>query len=196
MSTPAPRFTLVFGANGAGKTTWCRRHRHFLPERALNADSIAEGLGSYDSRANQIRAGKIVNQEIARCLKDRESFALETTYSGRARPALVERAAASGYSVCGVFIGTTSHAINIERIAHRVATFTGHHVPDSEVERRWSTAQDNLVRTRHCFDWILLLDNSGADFAEVAALARGRIVHLTPAAPAWGEVLVRRIAGA
>lgn len=193
MSNPAPSLTLVFGANGAGKTTWCRRHRHHLPERAFNQDAIAEGLGSHDSRANQIRARRILVRETARCLEERRSFALETTYSGRSRPALVRQVSGAGYAVCGVFIGTTSHMINIERIAHRVATFTGHHVPDSEVERRWTAAQDNLVRTRHCFDWLLLIDNSGPDFQNAAALAQGAVLRRPAAGLSWAEALVQRL---
>ena len=40
-----PRLTVVIGANGAGKTTWARKHRETLPKPFYNADSIAEGLG-------------------------------------------------------------------------------------------------------------------------------------------------------
>ena len=38
-----PKLTIVIGGNGAGKTTWCRRHRDRLPGQFYNADSIAEG---------------------------------------------------------------------------------------------------------------------------------------------------------
>ena len=41
-----PQLTIVIGANGAGKSTWCRRHRDRLPEHFYNADSIAEDLGN------------------------------------------------------------------------------------------------------------------------------------------------------
>ena len=35
----APELTVVIGANGAGKTTWCREHRDALPKPFYNADS-------------------------------------------------------------------------------------------------------------------------------------------------------------
>ena len=138
-----------FGRANGQLGTWCRWHGHFLSQHFFNADAIAEGLESHDNRANQLRARQIPYQEIAHCLENRQSLGLETTYSGKVRPRLVEQANDSGFSVCGVFIGTTSHEINIERIQHRVATLTGHHVNDSEVRRRWTAAQENLVRTKH-----------------------------------------------
>ena len=36
------RLTIVIGANGAGKSTWCQNHHEELPEHFYNADSIAQ----------------------------------------------------------------------------------------------------------------------------------------------------------
>lgn len=52
-----PRLTVVIGANGAGKTTWSRKHRETLPKPFYNADSIAEGLGDANDAALQRRRG-------------------------------------------------------------------------------------------------------------------------------------------
>ena len=43
---PTPAFTIVIGANGAGRTTWTTKHRHLVPKRFLNSDAIADGLGA------------------------------------------------------------------------------------------------------------------------------------------------------
>lgn len=53
-----PSLVVVIGANGAGKTTWARRHRHRLPLSFYNADSIAEGLGDANSPEQQTRAAE------------------------------------------------------------------------------------------------------------------------------------------
>ena len=45
-----PILTVVIGANGAGKSTWCREHPDNLPDDFYDADSIAQGLGSADLR--------------------------------------------------------------------------------------------------------------------------------------------------
>ena len=49
-----PKLTIVIGANGAGKSTWCDRNRkERLPTDFYNADSIAKGLGDWNSPRKQ-----------------------------------------------------------------------------------------------------------------------------------------------
>ena len=83
------RLAVVIGANGAGKTTWVRRHRDRLPPTFYNADSIAEGLGDANSPEQQARARELVDREIAERLRLGESFGFESTWSGASRPAIV-----------------------------------------------------------------------------------------------------------
>ena len=47
-----PKLIIVIGANGAGKSTWCRRHRDQLPEHFYDGDAIAEGLGGWNDPKN------------------------------------------------------------------------------------------------------------------------------------------------
>ena len=158
---PTPRFVIVIGANGAGKSTWCRSHRDALPPNFYDADSIAQGLGSYDDPTLQLEARALVDTAIDRHLRQNESFGFESTYSGKSRPHIARRAHELGYATYAIFIGTRDPAINIDRVAARVKTRTGHHVPESEIRRRWTAAQDNLVTTASVFDRIQILDNSG-----------------------------------
>ena len=68
----------MIGGNGAGKTTWCRQHRDELPEKFYNADSIAEGLGDWNSRTAQEEARRLVDERIREHLTNREDFGFET----------------------------------------------------------------------------------------------------------------------
>ena len=100
--------------------------------------------------------------------------------SGRTRPRIVERAKALGYEVDAVFIGTRTAEINVERVAARVTSRTGHGVETTEIHRRWRAAQDNLARTAGSFSRIALWDNSGGttrrvghiDATDIPALAK------------------------
>ena len=83
---PAPRFVIVIGANGAGKSTWCRAHQEELPSNFYDADSIAQGLGSYDDSARQLEARALVDAHIDQHLEQNDSFGFESTYSGASRP--------------------------------------------------------------------------------------------------------------
>ena len=135
-----PRLTVVIGANGAGKTTWARKHRETLPKPFYNADSIAEGLGDANDAALQRVARKLVDDQIQRDLSEGNTlFGFESTYSGRLRPGIVRTAKRLGYTTRAVFLGTETVAINIRRVRKRVEE-GGHHVDEAEVRRRWTAA--------------------------------------------------------
>lgn len=143
-------------------------HRDELPANFYDADSIAQGLGSYIDPDLQLEARAIVDAHIDRHLERREPFGFESTYSGKSRPQIVERAAKQGCTVHAVFVGTNDPQVNIERVRARVALGTGHHVPESEIRRRWAAAQEDLVRTLHLFGRVLTVDNSAQRASTVA----------------------------
>ena len=189
-----PRLVAVIGANGAGKSTWCERQFAQLPQPFFDADSIAQGLGSYDDIGDQRQARRIVDQGIAECLDSRSSFGLETTYSGQSRPRLIREAHRRGYVVRGIFIGTVSWEINIRRVRYRVANQTGHDVPVAEIRRRWQACQDNLVQTASCFERVRVLDNSGKHWVEAGEVTGGKLLQNPAESPDWASKLLSRIA--
>ncbi len=99
---------IISGSNGAGKTTFARE---FLPDfahcrRFINPDLIAVGLSPFDPAAAGAQAGKLVLCEIRRAIASGETFAFETTLSGRTylpiirharNPALYATCSTSGY---------------------------------------------------------------------------------------------------
>ncbi len=187
------RLIIVIGANGAGKSTWCRANRQELPSDFYDADSIAQGLGSYDDPALQRQAREWVDHRIEGHLECGESFGFESTYSGASRPDIVRRARTLGYAIDAVFVGTQSVDINIDRVTFRVRHRTGHDVPTREIVRRWAAAQENLARTAPFFDNILLLDNSGLRALVVAQVAGQEIVRHTDLLPRWAADLIAKI---
>lgn len=188
-----PKLTIVIGANGAGKSTWCDQHRADLPGSFYNADSIARGLGDWNSAEKQREARELVDRAIEDHLNARSDFGFESTYSGRSRPSIVRRAKALGYEVAAVFVGTRRPEINIDRIKARVADRTGHDVPNTEVRRRWTAAQENLVRTSNAIDDIQLIDNSQGPARRVATIPGEQGAESAPDAPGWAADLTRRI---
>jgi len=188
------RLTIVIGGNGAGKTTWCKQHRKELPEKFYNADSIAEGLGDWNSPTAQEEARRLVDERIREHLTKREDFGFESTYSGKSRPSIVVEAKRLGYETRAVLIATESPAINLERVAARVAARTGHDVPDSEVRRRWTASQENLARTAPTIDIVDLVDNSGPKARLIARIRTGRTMRLAKPTPMWAQKITDRIA--
>ena len=132
-------------------------HPEELPSNFYDVDSIAQGLGSYNDLALQLEARALVDERIDRHLERSESFGFESTYSGASRPRIAHEL---GYATYAIFVGTRDPSINIDRVAARVRARTGHHVPESEIRRRWTAAQDNLIKTASVFDRIRILENS------------------------------------
>lgn len=188
-----PLMTIVIGANGAGKSTWCRANPTLLPSRFYDADSIAQGLGGYNDPERQREARALVDRCIYEHLGGHESFGFETTYSGASRPEIVGRAHDGGYEISAFFIGTHNAEINIARVAARVRMRTGHAVPRSEIIRRWTACQENLLRTARQFSEINLIDNSGGP-PQFLARIYGREVEWThDVPPEWATSMITSV---
>ena len=50
-----PVFTIVMGCNGSGKSAWKRENYDRLPDRYFDQDSIAGGIGDWDSESARAR---------------------------------------------------------------------------------------------------------------------------------------------
>ena len=185
----------MIGANGAGKTTWCARNRDQLPASFYDADSIAQGLGSFDDSDLQRAARDLIDRRIQTHLTALETFGFESTYSGKSRPDIVRRAHALGYDVRAVFIGTLHPDINIERVEARVRSRTGHYVAEQEIRRRWTAARDNLIATWADLDTVEILDNSGRD-AYLLGFKGRRITRWAAVLPEWAVRIQGQAPGA
>ena len=160
---PRPVFTIVMGCNGVGKSAWKRKNYDLLPTRYFDQDSIAGGIGDWNSPDARARTRVYVDTQIAEALEQRLDFGTESTYSGQPGPAIVERVIEAGYRVQGVYFGTNDPQINIDRIEQRVFAGTGHMVDPQRIPERWRYSLSNLRRTAERFDQLLLLDNSEQD---------------------------------
>ncbi len=155
-----PVFTIVMGCSGAGKSAWKRANQDRLPERYFDKDSIASGIGGWDTPSARARTDEYVNAEIDKALASEDNFGIESTYSGRPGPQLVERAIEAGYRIEGVYIGTSGPDINIERIRTRVENQAGHHVDPKRVPDRYRHSLHNLRQTADRFDELTIVDNT------------------------------------
>jgi hypothetical protein len=78
-----PRFTVVAGANGCGKTTLTSDPDFFKKIPVLDPDAIGRTLQSAMPSTFPIASGRQVLQSAARHISRGESFAVETTLSGK-----------------------------------------------------------------------------------------------------------------
>ena len=186
-----PVFTIVMGCNGAGKSAWKRGNYDLLPERFFDQDSIAGGIGDGNSESARVRTRAIVDAEVAEAVANRLDFGTESTSSGRPGREMVDRVRNAGYRIEGIYIGTVSPEINIERIERRVRNNTGHRVDPARVPERYRYSLSNLRRTAEVFDQLVVIDNSDHDErgipcpVEQCVLERGAVVNQVGAMVAW-----------
>ena len=147
----------------AGKTTFARE---FLPREGscpiyVNADLIAAGLSPFDPGMVDIRAGRVMLEEIAFHERRLESFAFETTLSGRTYVRRIPRWQSMGFRVKLIFLCLSDVRIAIDRVRIRVKQ-GGHNVPEDVIRRRYETGWRNFNEMyKNLVDTWVLYDNSG-----------------------------------
>lgn len=157
------RVIIIAGPNGAGKTTFARE---FLPVDAacpvfVNADLIAAGLAPFAPEDAAVQAGRVMLQELARHFTARQSFAFETTLSGRAYLHHIRQWQSVGYRVKLIFLQLDSAEEAIARVAQRVRQ-GGHDIPEATIRRRFIAGRANFERLyAPQVDAWALYDNAG-----------------------------------
>lgn len=138
---------IIAGPNGAGKTTFARE---FLPNEAgcpifVNADLIAAGLAPFAPETAALQAGRVMLREMARHFSARQSFAFETTLSGKAYLRHIAHWQAAGYRVELIFLRLNRADEAVARVAQRVKQ-GGHTISEPVIRRRFAAGLENFTR--------------------------------------------------
>ena len=185
MPAISPVLYLIAGCNGAGKTTFAKE---FLPHEVkclnfLNADLIAQGLSPLDTNAAALRAGRLLLEEFRRLVEHRETFALESTLSGKTYVRLLKLAKRHGFQIYLHYLWLPDPAAAIARVRERVKK-GGHHVPAADIRRRFGRSLRHFVneyapladRWAVWDNWTippkLLMESGACDPAELKALLK------------------------
>ena len=169
---------ILAGPNGSGKTTFANE---FLPIEAeclnfINADLIAQGLSPYQPEKMAIEAGRLMIKNITECSKRNNSFAFETTLSGKGYVKKIIEWKKMGYEVIIYFFKIPSMDFAIERVKLRVAR-GGHNIPEHVIKRRFERSWENfnLLYKPLADAWIVfdtsghipvILDEKGSEYNE------------------------------
>ena len=162
--TPHKKILIIAGPNGAGKTTFATE---FLPNEAdcpnfVNADSIAAGLSPFRPSSVAFRAARLMIETIHGYAARGESFAFETTLSGRGHARSIPLWRERGYRMKLYFLRLPTPEIAMFRVRQRVME-GGHDVPEAVVRRRFHAGRRNFERVyRDLVDEWAVYDNSGA----------------------------------
>lgn len=180
---------VVAGPNGSGKTTFTRK---FLTGKlpVVNPDDIAEREG-----VGAVGAGRLAIRRQQDMLAAGESFALETTLSGRHEIDVMRQAAARGYKVNLVFIALGTPDLSIGRIVQRVLD-GGHNIPAVDVKRRYERSLANLPVALRLADRAFLIDNARARPRLLVSIDVSRLKRVVRNLPVWAQSTLSQYAEA
>lgn len=143
--TKVKKIIIIAGPNGAGKTTFARE---YLPNEAncpifINADLIAAGLAPFAPETAAIKAARLMLNEIEVNVKAGNSFAFETTLSGKTYATYIAKWKKLGYHITLFFLSLPNEEFAISRVAARVAS-GGHNIPEATIRRRFKAGINNF----------------------------------------------------
>ena len=153
---------IIAGPNGAGKTTFAM---DILPDEFncknfVNADLIAAGLSPFAPELEAFEAGKLMLHKIEACLSQGDSFAFETTLSGKGYLRKIDSWKSKGYSIILYYFNLPSIEMAVERVKYRVMN-GGHDIPVDVIKRRFKRSKENLNLYKQKADSWTIFDSSG-----------------------------------
>jgi predicted ABC-type ATPase len=170
---------IIGGPNGAGKTTAAQL---LVPQgleirEFVNADEIARGLSPFNPEHAAFAAGRLMLQRIRELIRNRMSFAFETTCAGRTHLPMLQRCKADGWRVTLLYLWLPSPQAALDRVARRVQE-GGHGIPDDVVVRRYWAGLSNLrLLYLPLADIAVIYDNSDGQRTLIAErLPKGSLV--------------------
>jgi predicted ABC-type ATPase len=157
-------------SHDAGKPSNHLYHRrvpvHCL--RFLNPDEIARGLSPLDPPAAHVKAARILLQEIHGAIRRRETFAMETTLSGRTYIHLLKYARTDRCEIELHYLWLASPSQAIARVRQRVQK-GGHNVPAADIRRRFARSLNHLIHDYlPLADRWVIWDNRGFPLKQLA----------------------------
>lgn len=159
----SPTCWIIAGSNGAGKSTFALEVLPSLGCRNfVNADLIAAGLSPLAPERELMAASRLFLAEIESYVAARESFAFETTLSGRTYLRLIDRLKTLGWAVELIYLALPKVELSVSRVAERVA-HGGHDIPLADIERRFPRSLYNLLHVYSpLVDRVRCFDNAGS----------------------------------
>jgi predicted ABC-type ATPase len=175
---------VLAGSNGSGKSTFHDLYIRQLGLPFVNADVIAKAM-SLDALA----AAKEADGQRQALLNQRRSFAMETVFSDRYGHKL--SFLANSFHIVLIFIGISSAELSQARVMSRVMQ-GGHDVPDDAIFNRYPRTLENLARSIHIAQTVLLIDNDRADdpYRLVAVIDQGTTIFRDSNLPEWARLIV------
>ncbi len=187
MANPRQLWVLA-GGNGAGKSTFYKLHLAKYGIKFVNADLIAEEIGSENLEELSYHAAILATRIREELITQGVSFCFETVFSHESKIDFVAQAKAYGYKIILVYIHLIDSSLNEARVKQRVSE-GGHSVPTEKIHSRIPRSMKHVKTALSLVDEARILDNSSKDdpFRQIIVMKSGNYeVKKTPL-PEWAK---------
>lgn len=181
-------YTIIGGVNGVGKSSL---------SGVLSAESSELGVIidtdkiTAENGGDRIKGGKIAIERINNCLEKGINFTQETTLSGVRTLKTIQKARELNYFIRLYYVGISSSAESISRIANRVSK-GGHNIPPEDVKRRYAKRFDDLIKILPYCNEAVFFDNENG-FIEKAEYRNGTLITKGEKIPEWIKELEQKL---
>lgn len=181
-------YTIIGGVNGVGKSSL---------SGVLSAESSELGVIidtdkiTAENGGDRIKGGKIAIERINNCLEKGINFTQETTLSGVRPLKTIQKARELNYFIRLYYVGISSSAESISRIANRVLK-GGHNIPPEDVKRRYAKRFDDLIKILPYCNEAVFFDNENG-FIEKAEYRNGTLITKGEKIPEWIKELEQKL---
>jgi predicted ABC-type ATPase len=170
--------TALAGTNGCGKSSIAGAMLRSAGGEYFNPDEVARRLlkdPALTQRETNGRAWREGKRLLERAIRERLSFAFETTLGGETMTRLLEQALSAGLEVRVWYAGLSSPELHLARVRARVAR-GGHDIPETDVRRRYTQGMQNLVRLLPRLTELRVFDNSEEGDPNAGKVPRPRLL--------------------
>ena len=184
-----PVLTVFAGPNGSGKSSFIRQIEFEGKLNLLEPDAIARHMNEEYPRHAGIAAGREVLRRTAECVLLKESFAIETTLSGKWTDSAIRAAQQKSFFIRLLYVCLDNPERCIQRVRERVK-HGGHDVPDRDIRRRYGRSLYNARRLLRIVDQALVFDNSSAEPKRLLEMRHGQVLDRSDEMPDWATGLL------
>jgi predicted ABC-type ATPase len=165
-----PEIIIVAGPNGAGKTTFANEFLSAPQDMVyVNADEIARGLSDLIPPERDVRAGRLMLQQIDALIDAGTDFMFETTLASLTYARRIPEWRKLGWRVGLAYLRLPSVEDSIARVQRRVAA-GGHDIPVPTIRRRFVRSLEYLeTRYKVLVDEWRVYDSLEGDFQLVSS---------------------------
>lgn len=164
-----PEFTVVAGANGAGKSRLSPFYLHCI---SFDGDLLIQKLRKEHPDWEERWISGTVASELQRQKNDailqHKDFAFETNFSNDLILNMIDEFKKAGYKITLLYFGLGSLEESIARVMQR-KMFGGHDVADEIIEYNFYEGIKRVRQNLHLFDNIMFVDGS-SNYGEIVAL--------------------------